>query len=47
MLSSSMMSILIAFYVVIAVVSAVEGNFWRSAYWVAASVLTLSILKTT
>lgn len=47
MLSSTLMSLLIVAYVVIAIVSTVEGNVWRALYWVAASLLTLSVLKMT
>lgn len=47
MLSSTMMSLLIVVYIVIACISAAEGNAWRAVYWVAASLLTFSVLRMT
>lgn len=47
MISSSMMSVLIVFYLIIAFTAAYEGHAWRALYWVAASLLTVSVLKMT
>ena len=44
MTSSYMMMGLIAFYVVVAAVSAYELNWARVVYWISASMLTGSVL---
>lgn len=43
--SNLLMLCLIAEYVVIAMVSIYEGNYWRAVYWCAASVLSFSVMR--
>jgi hypothetical protein len=43
-MSSVLMQALIVAYVVIACVSAYEGNWARVVYWISASTLTVSVL---
>lgn len=44
MISSTLMYILIGFYIIVAFVSATESNWPRALYWLAASLITTSIL---
>lgn len=42
--STGMMQGLVAFYVMVAVVSAYEGNWPRCTYWIGAAIITTSVL---
>lgn len=44
MLSTSMMLVLIAFYLIVSAVSAFEANWPRACYWVGAAIITSSVL---
>ena len=47
MLSSTMMSVLIVFYLIVAFVSAYEGNWLRVLYWASASGITTAVFLST
>ncbi len=44
MLSSAMMTGLIGFYVLVALVAVYEGNYSRTLYWVSAAGITTAVL---